>query len=305
MVKTPSGHHLYLYSLIFIGLLLRLFFAFGFKPTLTPHQALLGLRTQSLISTGVDETGRRFPLFFTSSESYQLPVSTYILVPLIKFFGLSEFTIKLPFIIFDTISLFAIYYLCKAFFPKHPKSWLGAVLLMSVSPWTIFLSSQSSIVNLSLCYFLIGMIFSTNPRTPLTYLSIVFSTLAMYTHQLAWIIIPAYYLIRSTAKGQRSNFILLCATLLLSLPLILSYLKLPQFQTDFKNQNLSFFSDISIINGVNTMRGEDARVGLSTLGKLFYNKSAYGLRLLENFTKHLNPRIYFAVDRWLRFRTYY
>jgi hypothetical protein len=61
------------------------------------------------------------------------------------------------------------------------------------------------------------------------------------------------------------------------------------------DHDLTLFSDISIGNSINLMRGEDIKMGLPLMGKLFYNKLFYGEKVFENFLRHFNPRFYFAA----------
>lgn len=81
---------------------------------------------------------------------------------------------------------------------------------------------------------------------------------------------------------------------IICLPLFFGYTKLPQFARSLKENNFSLFSDIGILNGINKMRGEDIQASSYFLGKLFYNKSFWLIKFVNNILEHFVPRFYFA-----------
>jgi hypothetical protein len=57
-------------------------------------EASIGYNAYSILQTGADEHGVSFPLFFKAFGEYKNPVFIYSLVPLIKAFDLSIWTIR-------------------------------------------------------------------------------------------------------------------------------------------------------------------------------------------------------------------
>ncbi|MCX6784098.1 MAG: hypothetical protein NT141_03450 [candidate division WWE3 bacterium] len=64
-------------------------------PVLTADEASIGMNAGDILRTGSDQWGVRFPIFFKAFGEYKSPIFIYLLVPLIKIFGLSLQTIRL------------------------------------------------------------------------------------------------------------------------------------------------------------------------------------------------------------------
>ena len=58
-------------------------------------EAALGFNSWSILQTGRDEYGQKLPVFFRSFEVFFMPAYVYLSVPIMKIFGLNEFSTRL------------------------------------------------------------------------------------------------------------------------------------------------------------------------------------------------------------------
>lgn len=286
-----------LFLILLIAAFLRIFNLSYYPTEINSEEAMLGWRAKSIFLTGMDETGRRFPLVFSTFNGYQLPFSTYLLIPFVFLCDLKPWVVRIPFVLINLFSLLFFYYIVGDFF-KNKKLALWATFIMGFSPWSIYLSRYSSSVCLGFSLFLIGLYFYLkNQKIIFRILGVLFFTLSLWTDKTMWFfIIPFWFLFNIFFVKKKSLKILtgeFFLFFLLILLLFLSYFRVPQAKLDFLTSNASLFQDISIINSLNALRGEDVKAGFSFLGKVFHNKFFYGQKIVINFLSHFNPRFYF------------
>ncbi len=101
-------------------------------------EAANGYNAYSILTTGRDEYGKSFPLFFRSFNDYKNPVFIYSTIPFVAIFGLSEYSVRLTMIIYGLLTIVAVYFLGKELF--NSKIALIVAFLTSILPWHIHLS---------------------------------------------------------------------------------------------------------------------------------------------------------------------
>ena len=97
-------------------------------PALNADEATNAYDAYSILKTGKDQYGNFLPLRFKSFGDYKLPLLTYLAVPFIKIFGLTETGIRMvnfPFVFFFPIIIFL---LTQELFNKKRVSLLAAFL---------------------------------------------------------------------------------------------------------------------------------------------------------------------------------
>jgi len=97
-------------------------------PALNADEVSNAYDAYSILKTGKDQYGNTMPLRFKSFGDYKLPLLTYLAVPSIRAFGLTETGIRmvnLPFVLFFP---FVIYLLTQEVFNKKRVSLLAAFL---------------------------------------------------------------------------------------------------------------------------------------------------------------------------------
>jgi len=73
-------------------------------------EASIGYNAYSILTTGKDEYGKSFPLFFQAFGEYKNPLDIYSTLPLVAAFGLNEFSVRLESVFFSILTVIAFYY---------------------------------------------------------------------------------------------------------------------------------------------------------------------------------------------------
>lgn len=147
-----------LLAILVLGFLLR-FVGLGRIPGgFNADEASQAYSAFSLLKTGRDEWGISWPLLnFKSFLDYKAPLQTYLMIPSIAIFGLSEFAARLPSALFGLLTIYAFYrlisVLCREFLTDaHPHNAqavpLVGALLLATSPWHIQFSRTALEANL-------------------------------------------------------------------------------------------------------------------------------------------------------------
>src|SRR3990167_8496580 len=82
-------------------------------------EVALGYNAYSILQTGKDEYGEFMPIILRSFDDYKPALYAYCIIPFIKLFGLSTFSIRLPSAITGVLMIIGIYYLIGEFFLFH------------------------------------------------------------------------------------------------------------------------------------------------------------------------------------------
>jgi len=86
--KKPA---LYLVLILVLAVFLRFYKIGQVPPSLNWDEVAMGYNAYSILKTGQDEWGRKFPLLgFESFGEYKLPVFVYATIPGVWLFGLNE-----------------------------------------------------------------------------------------------------------------------------------------------------------------------------------------------------------------------
>lgn len=189
-----NGKTLILLSLItLLGFLLRFANVSRNPYGLFCDEASIGYNAYSLLTTGKDDSGANWPLFFKSFGEYKNPIQIYSTIPFVFLFGLNEFSTRLPSVFYGTLSIIAIYFLARPLFEKNIA--LISALLLSISPWHIHLSRMSPEGLTPLVFLLIlGTLFFIKSRENPNYLLIssTFFALSVYAYFAARIFTPLF-----------------------------------------------------------------------------------------------------------------
>jgi 4-amino-4-deoxy-L-arabinose transferase-like glycosyltransferase len=210
-----------LFQILILGAFLRLFMLGSVPASLNWDEVSQGYTAYSVAHTGMDEWGAKLPMFFRSYGEWKSAVYIYLLVPLVKFFSLSPFIVRLPSAIFGVISIYLIYLICKKLYSENTALW--SAFLMAVTPWSFFLSRPAFEANVALTLLLAGLyLFLTQKYV----FSAIMFGLAPHTYNSAKIVVPilVVYLIWSTKlyKNLKTSFLYLGILAVFALPLLLN-----------------------------------------------------------------------------------
>lgn len=227
-----------LLGIIFIGFFVRIYQINNTPYGLLPDEASIGYNAFSILKTGKDEYGIKFPLIFKAFGDEKLPLYIYLTTPFIKIFDLNNLSVRLLSVLSGTLLIFIIFKLTRLIGFNFQNSLIAAIII-AISPWTIILSRFSYESNLGLLFFTLGIYFLIKNKSKKDFLlSIFFFTLTFFsyiTYRIISLLVPILILI-FIKKNLKKAIIHLFIFLMLFIIL---------FQAKSNNSNLTRFKQIT------------------------------------------------------------
>ena len=124
--------------ILIIGFFVRIYGISEHPNGLNVDEASIGYEAYSIMNYGIDRNGKTYPVFLEAWGSGQNALYAYLIMPFIKFFGLSTFSVRFPIAIIGCISLIVLYKLLKII--ENKKMTLCVLFIFSISPWYIMKS---------------------------------------------------------------------------------------------------------------------------------------------------------------------
>lgn len=183
-----------------IGFALRVYSLATIPNGLTWDEAALGYNAYSILKTGRDEFGKFMPLVFKSFGDYKPGLYVYLAVPSVAVFGLNEFAVRFPSVIFGTLAILGIFLLIRELFEKEKHPFLMAsfaALALSLSPWHIHFSRGAWETNVFATLLLFGLYFWLRFLKQKSTLlpTLIFACASLLTYQAAKLLTPLNYLL--------------------------------------------------------------------------------------------------------------
>ncbi len=181
------------------------------------------------------------------------------------------------------------------------KIWYIPAFLYTISPWNVYLETGGSLYILVLTFLMlmfVGFKFVKNNRLSFSLVLIAASGM-LYTSLLMWFALPLLifglfklnFFDASKFKAYILGLFIIC------LPLIFASITNFQGLRNIFSNQVSVFSEVGLVNAVNTFRGEIAQTNFSIFGKLTENRYFYlSEHLVFNLLKHLTPVTYFTPE---------
>lgn len=121
-------------------------------------EAAIAYNGYSLLQTGRDEYGKKWPLLFRSFGEYKTPTYSYLLIPVFKIWGKSVTSARSITVISGFLTVIGVMFLTKIWFKRWTVVWLSGITLLLL-PWHLIYSRSIYEVNLSLSLIVWGLIF--------------------------------------------------------------------------------------------------------------------------------------------------
>lgn len=214
----------FLLVIFVISVFLHFFKISEVPPCLNADEAAYGYNAYSILKTGKDEYGNFLPLRLKSFGDYKLPMYSYLAIPGIYFFGLNDFSVRLPALVFSIFFPFVIYFLAKELFEKENIALLAS-FLMAVSPWFNILGRHAHEGIIATFFLSLAMIYllkylKKHSLNSIILLSI-FSFLALFSYHVSRVIVGFYFLVLIFdffyKKTKKINFLIFLIPLLIIL----------------------------------------------------------------------------------------
>lgn len=195
-MNIPITRKLVVYALtalIAITFVIRLSGLTFSPPGFFCDETSIGYNAYSILKTGKDEHGIKFPVFFKAFGDYKNPVYVYLATIPIKIFDLSVFSVRLTSALLGIGSILLFVY----FLYLLRKDWifaLGGGLIMSLIPWH-FQFSRVAFEAISMVFFItLDMVFFAlfiKTKKPLYYFLFGLSMLvSFFTYSTGRLVIP-------------------------------------------------------------------------------------------------------------------
>ena len=253
-------------------------------PALNADEATNAYDAYSILKTGKDQYGNFMPLRFKSFGDYKLPLLTYLAVPFIKIFGLTETGIRMvnfPFVLLFPIIIFL---LTQELFNKKNISLLAA-FFSAFAPGLQLLGRQAHegyitvfFLTTSLYYFLKYI----RTKKVLNFSFFIFHfSLALFGYHFSRLWAGFYFLLFLffVFKKNLSKW-----SLLVFLFVIFLFGTTDLIYKPTRIQNLLFFNNLGFSLKINELRGEGGN-------RFLYNKLTIGVKdLSSNYLKYFSPQ---------------
>lgn len=278
--------------IILLGFFLRLYKLGELPNSFTPDEVAQGYTAYSLLETGRDEWGNKNPFILRSFGDFKAPLQTWLMMPSIKIFGLTPFTIRLPNALISSLALLTTYLLTNLLFNSFPVS-LITLLLLTISPWHLPMSRLALEANLTVFFSsLATYIYLKNPRSSkFQLLASLLYSLNLFTYHSAKFFTPFLILFTYLYVHQPQNlkpfFVSLKKNIYLILPFTLFFI-LNTFYSLFSSSRVG---DVSIFNPTDHWSGLSFDRYLlvqnylpDLISRIFNNKIFY---IIKNFGNSL------------------
>jgi len=299
-MKRPKGNIFFMVFLSF--LLFSIAFAIRiYKVDSTPSgilidEASIGYNAYSVLKTGrEDEWGISYPLVFKAFGDQKLPLYVYLVVPFIKYFGLSALSVRLPSVLAGSLLPLVVFFLLLELGFKKRIGFFGG-LITALSPWTIILSRFGYETNIGLLFFTSGILFSfislrkKNVLVPI--LGGIFFGLTLYSYVAYRFITPFIVFSFLFVKNKKNTIItktklILMSSFLFTLFPLTSVFFAPQSTARFNQAGFSYSSGLKMEIDENRnycSRSLPKIICYAVSNKLVFDARSYLYRFVDTFS---------------------
>lgn len=156
MLKNKKiSTYLLLVGIFIFAIFLRFYNLNSYPVGFHQDEASLGYNGYSLMLTGKDDNGNKFPLYVDMFGDNRPSGYHYLTIMPIKLFGLNEFATRFPGAFFGSILVFAVFFFVNSIF-KNRKIGLISAFLVTIAPWSFTLSRASAEAIVALFFILVG-----------------------------------------------------------------------------------------------------------------------------------------------------
>lgn len=293
--------------IILIAAGLRLYDLGSTPIALNRDEASLGYTAYSLLKTGADEYGKKWPLNLESFGDWKLPVYSWFTIPSVALFDLSAWSVRLPSALAGIAAVGLIYHLSLLLISKNRYRYQFALLtalLLAISPWHLHFSRLAYEANLGLTLFLAAILllfyYFRQPKPLFIILSGIFFGLTMICYHSFQLVTPLILITtiplfanKLLNKATLRLVVLLVASAFVLLPLIFLSTATTQQSNGVKLSGLSIFDQETYFRRAQSKRQYFTH-DQNFLAKYYTSIPLEFIRqLLVNSTTAINPDFLF------------
>ena len=292
------------YSPLLVIVILTIFFRFFWLADVPPSPSLdevsIGWNAYSILETGGDEYGNKFPILLRAYDDWRPALYVYLVIPFIKLFGLNATSVRLPSVILSALTVLATYFLCLELFGKEKMGrriafWTS--LTLAISPWHVYLSRLGHEVNPQVALTVFGLLsflrFVRRKKPQYLFVSALWFALSFYTYQSQKIFGPLLLVSLGIIYVKELRFkwktVLLAGIfgLILIVPMIRASLS-PQALLRFEGTSL--FNQNEELLKESALKLIDDKKNDNYLGLVLHNRRVVILsQAIKAYSSHFNP----------------
>ena len=219
--------------------ILRLYNVSSNPPGLYIDEVAIGHNAYQILTTGKDEHGVAYPLWFKSFGDYKMPVYIYSVAGAMAVFGKTEFAVRFPSVLSGILSVAVVFFLVKNLLALDKKFAvpfarylpLLCAFFLAITPWHVHFSRGGFEVNLGvffyLCALLLFVLFARHKHPVYLFSGILIFILSIYTYHSfrvtspLTVVLSLSYFWFAYKKLRRQVLMALLLFLLLMLPIVL------------------------------------------------------------------------------------
>ena len=194
-MKLKLSSSVWLMAIIVLAAALRICWLGEAPNTFSTDEASNGYDAYSILLTRSDRYGHHLPILLQAFNDSRESLYVFSIIPLIKLWGLNEFSVRFPAAVAGVLTVPTVYFLAEELFKKQ-KIALFAAFLVAISPWSIYYSRLAFRANLFPLVFCLGLLFFCRSwRKPyyLIFSSLCFG-LSLHTYSAARVFVPLFLL---------------------------------------------------------------------------------------------------------------
>lgn len=297
-IKVQISKFKLLGAIVLLGAFLRLYALQSVPPSPSLDEVSIGYNVYSLLKTGADEYGEKFPILLRAYDDWRPASYVYLVMPFVALLGLQAVAVRLPSVLLSVLTIFATYFLVRKLFSTHTRKTELALLtslLLAISPWHVYLSRLGHEANAGLAFLIIGTTLVLYKRA---FLGIVLLTFSFMAYQSEKIIVPIIFLVLALAFRKemfahaKQIGILVLVSLMLLIPFIRATVA-PNALIRFTGTNIFTASQERFIKQAQ-LRLEAIR-NKDIVGIVVHNRRVVAAQLaLEGYVSHFNSKWLFA-----------
>ena len=208
--KIKQNEIVIVFTFCIIGIILRTLLFGKIPPGLNQDEAAAGYEAYSLLMTGKDKWGNIWPGYFIAWGAGQNVLYSYLLLPVIHFFGLNIQSVRSVNLVFGILLIPLLYQFTKNIVSKNIA--YTATFLIAINPWHIMLSRWALESNLLPFFILLGFYtvdkaLTINISSKQRIFCLVPWAIALYAYGAFYLTLPVlFFLIFKTYRDKILNF---------------------------------------------------------------------------------------------------
>lgn len=291
-----------LLGIILLATVLRFWQLGTIPPSPDWDEVAYGYNAYSILNTGADEYGVKFPVVLKSYGDYKPALYSYLAVPSVAILGLNPFAVRFPNAFFSVLGVLGVYFLVKEIF-KDEKLALISSFFLAVSPWQIQFTRFSHEATVAVTLNILAILFFLKGIKKYRWLipSAIFLSLTLYSYQSEKIFIPFLFLIlfilffKDIIRVPK-NFIFASFIALFVIAIPMLFFVLHDRNALSRAQGTSIFAHQTEVLNKSAKQLINDRKNHNVIGEVIHNRRfVYAEEIVKNYLVHFSPQWLFIT----------